>query len=703
MDNAKAGLRSVAVASVAPRREARRLGVELSWAIPIVLCGSGLEAMTVQSILADQAFSDHFISPPLRRSIVRLLGGKLIANETGLVADIDYLAIFAIVLGFSLLFWIGGAAWLKRRGLGWQDALGRWGTWGWLWVVAGGSWDAIRLTANGLALTDIDQVVESTPAMWQSSLLAGWGATFVTLLASATQTGSDAAPAPEKRGSFVPLSVWMGIGAYFICFGAMNWLLWAGLLIPHGDSAMYEEHLWNLLHGKGFRSYIDQGLFLGEHIQVIHLGLIPLYLLWPSHVLLELCESLGLALGAIPIFFMARRHTESTHAAVLLSLSYLLYFPMQRLDIAIDFKTFRPEAFGIPLLLCAFEALDRRAYKSMLVWLGVTLLVKEDYALVLIPLGIWIACCGAAPADSEPQSRSRIRWLGGFIALFGCVYLALAVKVVIPYFKSGDAVHYTRYFSKFGASPNEVIYNLLTQPGLVVSELCTAENAIFALALLLPLGFVPLLSPSRVAVGLPLFGALCLNEIARNPQHHFHAPLVAILYWAGAAGLGHVDSLFARLRRRSAPAPGIESGAMGFVSRWACASALTSGFFFSLSPLGIAFWDPDSGGSWQKKYVPGKRAAMFPRVLEEITPDHRVASTDFVHPRFTHYDRSYDYSGYRPIVPEDADFIVIDVLGPYSEIRSPKDVKEYRNHPEQWELIEDRTEGLFIILKRRRG
>jgi uncharacterized membrane protein len=66
---------------------------------------------------------------------------------------------------------------------------------------------------------------------------------------------------------------------------------------------MYEEHIWNLLHGKGFRSFLDQGrLFLGEHVQVIHLAVIPLYLLWPSHVLLELCQSACLALGAIPVF-----------------------------------------------------------------------------------------------------------------------------------------------------------------------------------------------------------------------------------------------------------------------------------------------------------------------------------------------------------------------------------------------------------------
>ena len=77
------------------------------------------------------------------------------------------------------------------------------------------------------------------------------------------------------------------IAVSIVVFTAMNWRLWFNLRIPHGDSAMYEEHLWNLTHGKGFRSYLDQGLFLGEHIQVIHLLLLPLHVVWPSHLLLD--------------------------------------------------------------------------------------------------------------------------------------------------------------------------------------------------------------------------------------------------------------------------------------------------------------------------------------------------------------------------------------------------------------------------------
>jgi len=130
---------------------------------------------------------------------------------------------------------------------------------------------------------------------------------------------------------------------------------------------------------------------LGEHVQFIHLLLLPLHLLWPSHLLLELCETLALAIGAIPLYRMAVRHSRSTTAGKAMVAAYLCYFPMQFLDIAIDLKTLRPISFGVPCLLFALEAIELKRWKTAALLLLLTLSAKEDYALILGPLGLWIA------------------------------------------------------------------------------------------------------------------------------------------------------------------------------------------------------------------------------------------------------------------------------------------------------------------------
>ncbi len=54
-------------------------------------------------------------------------------------------------------------------------------------------------------------------------------------------------------------------------------------------------------------------------------------------------------------------------------------------------------------------------------------------------------------------------------------------------------------------------------------------------------------------------------------------------------------------------------------------------------------------------------------------------------------------------MPDDTDYIVIDTQQEYSKIQRPEQVREYREHPDQWELLPDTTDGYFIVLKRKRS
>ena len=291
--------------------------------------------------------------------------------------------------------------------------------------------------------------------------------------------------------------------------------------------------------------------------------------------------------------------------------------------------------------------------------------------------------------------------------------MLLATRVVIPWFRDGAELHYVRYFSKFGGTMGEVAKNMLTNPSLLFGELLTARTALYALSMLVPVGFLALLSPGRLAVALPLFGILSLNELAADPRHHFHAPLVPVVFWATSIGVSRAGKLFEKLRmlltlsppHLVTPSP---TPADSFARQFVWASSLMTALFFSMSPAGIQFWDAGSSMSVWRLYAHDARAEQFAKVLEKIPTDKRVASTDFVHPRFTHHERSYDYShylrrvaDYEDRVPYDTDFIVIDTRHPYSDIKSPRQLRELQNEPDRWELLPDDTDGFFIVLRRR--
>lgn len=690
--------------------------------------GCGSLALALQSVLSLDTTAQRFCSARMWQAVVGALGGTVITPPGSNVTacDVPYLPLL-MICGLLMLAGVLVAAVLRRmvrsaevtRDLSSLTASAA------VWWLIPGAWELINVA---LALTGwtTGAVVWSLQAPYAIGLaLAGWAIrlSFPQIRTiEASLSSSDSAPLRTPR------RVLGAVLLYAVILTAMNWQLYRGLNIPHGDTAMYEEHLWNLLHGKGFRSYLDQGLFLGEHVQVIHLFLLPLYVLWPSHQLLELCQSAALAAGAFPVFWMTRRATGCRQAAVFAAGAYLLYPPMQFLDIAIDFKTFRPEAFFIPLLLFALDQRERQRWKTAITLGVLALLVKEDYTLITAPLGLFIALEpwlkrgreGRDADDTSSRIRRREVRRGLVVCVLSIAWLLLATRVVMPWFRDGQELHYVSYFSKFGRSFGEVVLTMLTRPDLLLSELCSAPAVLYLTALFAPLAFLPLLSPARLAVAAPTLVLLCLNEIVRTdpyPRHHFQAPVVPVLIWATIDGLRWISSsssVEARSRwaRLAIPLRRILSDGphQPAVSATAlmCGAALMASVTDGLSPLSLKFHDPGSLAYWRAMYVPGPRAEFFPRVLEQIPVTARVASTDFIHPRFTHFERSYDYSRFRrrvadyeDRVPHDTDYIVIDMRHYYSDIERPEQIRELRLEPEKWELLEDRTNGYFALLKRR--
>ena len=699
----------------------------------VVLLGTLLASSGVQTWLSSRSLATNFVSPTAWRHLVRLPVGAMPNADQG---EVSFGSIVLVLGAVSVVTWLAGAYWIARqRGSSYSESLATWGLVGWVWWCLIDVWEWTWIGAGLLGATSLSGLLAVSPQLWLTGCLAGWLTTLLTLARGGSSHAFLAKDSSldESRAARTPRWLWLACGVYIVVFTTLNWRLYFNLLMPHGDSVMYEEHLWNVLHGKGFRSYLDQGLFFGEHIQFVHLFLLPLYACWPSHLLLELCESTALALGAFPVYWMTRRclsrdsrfPLQADTLALAAAVAYLLYAPMQFLDIEIDLKTFRPEAFGIPLLLLTLDQLERRHLVGTLIGLAITLTVKEDYAILFGPLGVWIAWSGSSePVTATTSARSsflagllprdRNRFLAGIaLSVFSVAYLWLATRVVMPWFRSGAEVHYTRYFAKFGESPEQIVGTMLSNPGLLFGELCSTATVLYALLLLAPLAFIPLLSLARLAVGLPLFGILCLNELAKDPRHQFHAPLVAVIFWALAGGLPRavelVRKLLARWTAASAANDEHDSTSRTICTHLIWTASLCTGLFLTISPLGCPFWDVGSNWHWQKLYGPSRRGELFARILPLIPRDSRVASTDFVHPRFTHHERSYDYSGYRRKVagdrtgvPDDTDFLVIDTNHRYSEIKSAAEVPEYRDHPADWELLPDETDGYFIVLKRRR-
>ncbi len=732
--------------------------------LPTILSAVGscvLMSSMVWIVLTEPRLSDGFWPRDIGAGVVKAFGGTAVYQQIG-DPQIE-LSWLSVVMRLTAVLMLAGTAafiWTRLRSshsaaqkngqrsvsvfLSAITAISR--PW-WLaaiWIVA---WVLATSTSNPALLIFL---LFTTPLL--TALICGRSLNRFcnsiatpTAATSAGQSGDGSTTRGRKELMIVLLAA--------VCWEAtsfrMNERLYAGLRVPHGDSAMYEEHLWNVWHGKGFRSYLDQGLFLGEHIQVIHLLLLPLHRIWPSYLMMELVASCSLAICVVPIFSMTKRHSGSSRAAMWLSLAWLLFFPMHFLDIAIDLKTLRPSCYGLPFLFWGIDFAERRRLISSSVCFLIALTTQEDFALVIGSIGAVLFLIarqnpGAAPPD---ETRRLARWSLGLL-VFSAAWVLLAVLVVIPAFRGGEAVHYSRYFGDLGNSPGDLFRTALHSPGKILTQLFSLRTLFYVLVLTVPLGLNPLRRPMYLFAGAATFGMLSLIQLGNSstttdtsglaelppiPFHHFHAPLLPGLFWAAAASLRSNRAISRGFGQRQPSAtwfrfvvPPLGGIAAGVASKFrlkpglqtrrnavsrarlAFFCAALTGISSSLMPLGVTFWSHKSPFGWRNLYVPGERAAEFQKVLAMLPTDARVASTDYVHTRLTHFDRSYDYSGYlRAVndyklgVPVDTDYIVIDTGHRYSEIKSIDQVRELKEEPEQWEVVPVETQGLFILLKRR--
>jgi hypothetical protein len=360
-------------------------------------------------------------------------------------------------------------------------------------------------------------------------------------------------------------------------------------------------------------------------------------------------------------------------------------------------------------------------------------------------LGLFLMCRG----DSKGGNRNT-RWLGAAVFAFSFLFLGFVLTVFIPAFRDGPP-HYMAYYPDLGATPLAIAKNLTQHPGLLINSFATEGSIVYILTLLVPLALLPLFGFGRLSLCLPTLVSILLIQLddARSPFFHFHAPLVPMLFWAAAEGLSRLGNVHAwwlggRARDSNDDAHGQPVSprlSVTGLARFAAGCALVSGFFIGKSPLSLAFYDPDAGlrGFWQVLYCPSGmitlrlrnferlyptmtelteeyaahlqsigRSRSFERLFPLIPRDAVVAATDFIRPRFTHHRACHQYGegGLKPHVnAAQIDYIVIDLIGPYSDWVAGQRLRELEEHPDRWEVMHWDPEGevFFHVLRAKRS
>jgi len=295
------------------------------------------------------------------------------------------------------------------------------------------------------------------------------------------------------------------------------------------DFGLYDQGIWLMSRGKTpFVTLMGRNL-LGDHSSFVLLPLVPLYWVFSSTATLFVVQSIVIAAGALPVFWYSRKALQSEILGAAMVAVYLLHPAVSFTAL----ENFHPDAFlGLFVGMALYGAIERK-WRIYFVFVVLAMLVKEDVALVIVPLGIWVAL-----------HRDAKRGVATVVAA-----LAAMAFLFLVWMKHFTGVAFRNSWRIPFGGPWGLLKTTLRRPWELVAHLASDGRPTYLFQMLAPVGFVFVTAPSVVAIG----GVVLFTNILStfwyqyNIEYHYSLVVVPVIVIGTAYALSRAREQSRRL------------------------------------------------------------------------------------------------------------------------------------------------------------
>ena len=330
------------------------------------------------------------------------------------------------------------------------------------------------------------------------------------------------------RSEVIPLLlVLLGVVIYSVVYSFITVAKFNAYNATIFDLGVNAQILYGVFHGgvsltPGSPNFINTG-------KMIYLVLAPFYNLYPHEQVLLVFQSVWIALGAVPIYFLVRKNIGDNLIAVLLALSWLLYYPMS----GVNWFDFHLMALFPTFLLLGIMFLEYKKWKLAFIFL--VLATITDFLIPLVMIFFSLILLYRRVKGERETSYTKLA--------VSLIVISIAILVLTNVL---NGISYTTGYA----------YNPATQVSVFRSDYL--QIALYLFRILLPLGFVSFLAPEYLSLLIPFFTLATVSRYQPYVSTMFlqypslTAPIVFIAAIEGIRKLNHIQwryPLKSRLRK----------------------------------------------------------------------------------------------------------------------------------------------------------
>lgn len=467
------------------------------------------------------------------------------------------------------------------------------------------------------------------------------------------------------RKHFYIIALISAVILYILYFTTASFLRHENFYTGRYDLGNMDQVVWNTINGRVFQSNSSLGLInsrLSGHADFILIFLSPFYLIWNDPRMLLILQTVTIALGAVFIYLIAKKIVGNSFLSFVVSFIFLLNPGVQFANL----YDFHPVTLAATFLLGAFYFFLSKKYLLFFIFCILAGLTKEQVWLIVSIFGIFFLF-----------SKVKRELIIGLLLFCGGLFLFYyLIWYAIPQARGSN--HFAlEYYAEFGDSPNDIVKNMIVSPIKIVSTFFQESQRTFLFQLLLPVGFLPLLSPHMLLFAFPdlLINLLSNNAQLRQIHYHYATAITPFLFIATIFSLRRLLNMHAV-----------------FTTKTLSIYLLAAAFFtaYSFGPLPGA--KKPNIDMITKPYA---NKAFVEKTLATIPEEATVAATNNIGAHLAHREVLYTI----PIGVDKAEYIVFLLNDSFAQpsLNAQEQMAEYLKNDDRYVLVAEKDD--FIVFK----